>query len=479
MQTTAPLAIEYRTLDVLIPFARNARTHPEAQIARIAASIVEYGFNNPILVDGVNGIIAGHGRLAAARKLGLAEVPVIELGHLSPTQKRAYILSDNRTAEGAGWDQELLALELAELSEAGFDLDLTGFDANEIEQLLDRLEEEGDADEDPNPPDGGSDDDADIPEAPVVAVSRPGDMWILGDHRLICADAADRDAIARLMAGDTAQLLFTSPPYANQRDYTTGGVTDWDRLMQGVFGAALDAMAADGQMLVNLGLVHREGAVQRYWDDWLSWMPSQGWRFFGWYVWDQSVTVPGDWAGRLAPRHEFLFHFNRAARKPNKTVPCKWAGHETHLRADGSSTAMRKKDGTVGEWNHAGTPTQSFRIPDSVIAVTRQRGGIGKEKGDGVDHPAVFPVGLPRFVIEAYTDPGDIVFEPFSGSGTLILAAQLTGRKARAVELAPEYVDVAVRRWLQHHPDIEPVIEATGQTWSVVAAERRPEEIEP
>lgn len=474
MQTTAPLAIEYRTLDALIPFARNARTHPEAQIARIAASIVEYGFNNPILVDGANGIIAGHGRLAAARKLGLTEVPVIELGHLSPTQKRAYILSDNRTAEGAGWDQQLLALELAELSEAGFDLDLTGFDANEIEQLLDRLEEESDVDEDPNPADGGSDEE-DIPEAPVVAISRPDDIWILGDHRLICADASDRSAIAKLMAGDTAQLIFTSPPYANQRDYTTGGVTDWDRLMQGVFGTAFDAMAPDGQMLVNLGLVHREGAVQRYWDDWLSWMPRQGWRFFGWYVWDQSVTVPGDWAGRLAPRHEFLFHFNREARKPNKTVPCKWAGHETHLRADGSSTAMRKKDGTVGEWNHAGTPTQPFRIPDSVIEVTRQRGAIGA----GLDHPAVFPVGLPRFVIEAYSDPGEIVFEPFSGSGTLILAAQITGRKARAVELAPQYVDVAVRRWLQHHPDIEPVLEATGQTWNAVAAERLPEEIEP
>lgn len=478
MQITPPLSIELRPLDALIPFARNARMHPEAQIARIAASIAEFGFNNPILVDGANGIIAGHGRLAAARKLGMSEVPVIELGHLSPTQKRAYILNDNRTAEAAAWDQELLALELAELSEAGFDLDLTGFDANEVEELLDRLEAERDADEDPDPPPGGSDDEG-IPEAPAEPVTRPGDLWILGEHRLICADAVDRDAIARLMAGDTAQLLFTSPPYANQRDYTTGGVTDWDRLMQGVFGAAFEAMAPNGQMLVNLGLVHREGSVQRYWDDWITWMPRQGWRFFGWYVWDQSVTVPGDWAGRLAPRHEFLFHFNREARKPNKTVPCKWAGHETHLRADGSSTAMRAKDGSIGAWCHAGAPTQDFRIPDSVIEVTRQRGGIGKEKGDGIDHPAVFPVGLPRFVIEAYTDPGEIVFEPFSGSGTLILAAQLTGRKARAVELAPEYVDVAVRRWLQHHPDIEPVLEATGQTWNAVAAERLPEEIEP
>lgn len=374
-----PLAIEYRPLDALIPFARNARTHPDTQIARIASSIVEFGFNNPILVDGENGIVAGHGRLLAARKLGLASVPVIELAHLTPTQKRAYILNDNRTAEAAGWDQAMLALELAELSAAGFDLDLTGFDSSEIEQLLDVLEDEAgdESDADANPPTGGFDDD--LPEVPANPISRRGDLWILGNHRLICADAADKEAIAQLMNGEAAQLLFTSPPYANQRDYKSGGISDWDQLMQGVFGTAFAAMTPNGQMLVNLGLVHREGSVQRYWDDWLTWMPRHHWRFFGWYVWDQSVTVPGDWAGRLAPRHEFLFHFNREARKPNKTVPCKWAGHETHLRADGSSTAMRAKDGSIGEWCHAGTPTQAFRIPDSVVTVTRQRGRIGDE----------------------------------------------------------------------------------------------------
>jgi len=178
--------------------------------------------------------------------------------------------------------------------------------------------------------------------------------------------------------------------------------------------------------------------------------------------------VPGDWAGRLAPRHEFVFHFNRQARKPNKIVPCKWAGHETHLRADGSSTAMRAKDGKVGEWNHAGQPTQEFRIPDSVVEVTRQRGRIG----DGIDHPAVFPLGLPKFFIEAYTDVGEIVFEPFSGGGTTLLAGQLTDRRVRAIELAPEYVDVALRRWLQHHPGMEPVLAATGQPFAEVSAER-------
>lgn len=472
MQDTGTLHIEYRPIEALVPFARNPRTHSDAQIARVAASIAEFGWTNPILVDGTNGVIAGHGRLAAARKLGLAQVPVIELGHLTPAQKRAYVIADNRLALDAGWDEEMLALELAELAEAGFDLDLTGFDATEIERLLDRIEDE-DAPADTDP-DAATEADADDTTPPVVAVTRPGDLWLLGEHRLICADSADRAAIAHLMDGERAHLLFTSPPYANQRDYTTGGITDWDALMQGVFGAASLALRADAQVLVNLGLVHREGEWQPYWNGWIEWMRTQGWRRFGWYVWDQAVTVPGDWAGRLAPRHEFVFHFNREARKPNKTVPCKWAGHETHLRADGSSTAMRGKDGTVGEWNHAGQPTQAFRIPDSVIAVTRQRGRIG----EGIDHPAVFPIGLPRFVVEAYTDPHEIVLEPFSGSGTLILAAEESGRRARAIELAPAYVDVALRRWHQHHPDIVPTLAATGQTFDEVAAERLAEPME-
>jgi DNA modification methylase len=312
------------------------------------------------------------------------------------------------------------------------------------------------------------DPDEDDVTPPAVAVTRPRDLWLIGEHRLLCADSRDAVAVARLLDGERAHLLFTSPPYANQRDYTTGGIADWDALMQGVFGAARGALREDTQILVNLGLVHRDNEWQPYWDGWIEWMRTQGWRRFGWYVWDQSVTVPGDWAGRLAPRHEFVFHFNRQARKPNKIVPCKWAGHETHLRADGSSTAMRGKDGKVGEWNHAGQPTQEFRIPDSVVEVTRQRGRIG----EGIDHPAVFPLGLPNFFIEAYTDAGEIVFEPFSGGGTTLLAGQLTDRKVRAIELAPEYVDVALRRWLQHHPGMEPVLAATGQPFAEVSAER-------
>jgi len=462
------LNVEYRKVEALIPYARNPRTHNDEQVAKIAASIVEYGWTNPVLVDGDNGIIAGHGRLAAAHKLGLTEVPVIELAHLSPTQKRAYVISDNRLALDAGWDDAMLALELAELSEAGFDLALTGFEDAEIEALLadDLGDGDGDQEQDTDEPDAADD----VPDTPTIPVSRPGDVWALGQHRLICGDAADPSVIASLMLGEQAKLCFTSPPYGNQRDYASGGITDWDGLMRGVFGNV--PMADDGQVLVNLGLIHRDNEVIPYWDGWLGWMRTQDWRRFAWYVWDQGPGMPGDWQGRLAPSFEFVFHFNRQSRKPNKIVPCKHAGQDSHLRADGSSTAMRGKDGEVGGWTHAGQPTQDKRIPDSVIRVMRHKGKIGQD----IDHPAVFPVALPEFILDAYSDSGDIVFEPFGGSGTTMLAAERNGRRCHAVEIAPEYVDVAVKRFQQNFPDVPVTLlgdgENVGQTFEAVAAER-------
>lgn len=461
------LNLQHWPIERLIDYARNPRKNDHA-VDRMAAAIVEFGFRIPVVARSTGEVVDGHLRLKAARKLGLKTVPVVLADELSDVQIKAFRLIANRSVSWAEWDEELLSLELAELSEAGYDLALTGFDDAEIERLLADIEEEPVAEDEAAVSGESSDADEDDVTPPTVAVTRPGDLWLLGEHRLLCADSSDAAAVARLINGERAHLLFTSPPYANQRDYTTGGIVDWNALMQGVFGAARSALHEDAQILVNLGLVHRDGEWQPYWDGWIEWMRTQGWRRFGWYVWDQSVTVPGDWAGRLAPRHEFVFHFNRRSRKPNKIVPCTWAGHETHLRADGSSTAMRGKDGKVGAWNHAGQPTQEFRIPDSVVEVTRQRGRIG----EGIDHPAVFPLGLPKFFIEAYTDAGEIVFEPFAGSGTTLLAGQLTGRPVRAIELAPEYVDVALRRWLQHHPGTVPVLEGSGRTFAEVAAER-------
>ena len=305
-----------------------------------------------------------------------------------------------------------------------------------------------------------------LQERPAAAVSRRGDVWCIGPHRLICGDAADPDVVDALMRGERAALCFTSPPYDNKRNYTIGGISDWDGLMRGVFAHL--PLTANGQVLVNIGLAHRDNEVISYWEPWIGWMRAQGWRRFAWYVWDQGPGLPGDWVGRLAPSFEFVFHFNRARRKPNKIVPCKYAGGVSHLRADGSSTALRSKRGSVCGWAHKGRPTQDARIPDSVIRVMRHKGKIGQ----GIDHPAVFPVALPRFVIEAYSDEGDLVFDPFGGSGTTMLAAQRTGRICRTVEIAPEYVDVAVRRFQQNFPGVPVTLDKTGMLFDDVAVER-------
>jgi hypothetical protein len=202
------LAIEHRPIEALIPYARNARTHSPAQVAMIAASIREFGFTNPVLVDGENGIIAGHGRVMAARQLGLSSIPVIELAHLTPAQKQAYILADNRLAEQAGWDRDLLALELGELEDLGVDLLTLGFDAGEIDDLL--RSEEPDPREDL------------IPVAPAAPVSREGDLWVLGGHRLICGDATDPYAVGQLLGKVSPHLCVSDPPYGVNTTPTGG-----------------------------------------------------------------------------------------------------------------------------------------------------------------------------------------------------------------------------------------------------------------
>lgn len=282
-----------------------------------------------------------------------------------------------------------------------------------------------------------------------------------GGHRVLAGDSTDAAAVARLMQSERALLVFTSPPYGSQRDYTIGGVSDWDALMRGVFAALPVTEAA--QVLVNLGLVHRDNEWQPYWEGWLNWMRGQGWRRFGLYVWDQGPGLPGDWNGRFAPSFEFVSHFNRKARKANKIVECTWAGQETHLRKDGSSTALRKADGSVGEWTHAGTATQDFRVPDSVLRFMRH-----KARGIEVEHPAVFPVALPEFIISAYSNAGEIVYEPFAGSGTSIVAGERTGRRVMAIEIAPQYVDVAIMRWQQQTG--RAVVHADGHLFSDVGS---------
>ena len=421
-----PSQIEFWPLERLRPYARNAKTHDVHQVAKIAASMAEFGWTVPCLVAADGELIAGHGRILAAAYLGLSEAPVIVLGHLTEAQRRAYRIADNKLTELGGWDEALLLEELRGLLAEDFDLGLIGIPEDELDALL----HAGDDDK------TVIDDDA-IPAPPAEPITRPGDIWALGKHRLCCGDATDPAAVARLMQNEAARLMFTSPPYAQQRDYGAAKekVGDWNALMQGVFAAA--PVTADAQLLVNLGLVHRDSEWQPYWEGWVEWMRASGWRRFGWYVWDQGPGLPGDWNGRLAPSHEFIFHFNRAPRKPHKTVPSKHAGETL------GGGGLRGADGTVHAKTGTGNAIQSHRIPDSVFRIMRHKGGLGAAGS----HPAVFPVALVEAVLTAFSDPGDLVFEPFCGSGTQIVAAERAGRRCFAMELDPVYCDVAVRRW--------------------------------
>lgn len=448
--STLNLQVVQRRATDLVPYVKNARTHSEAQVEILTKSLKQFGFVNPILIDGQNGVIAGHGRLKAAQKLGMAEVPCIVLDHMTEAQRRAYILADNQTALLAGWDDDLLALELGDLNEMGFDLSLIGFDTKELDALL------GD-----NAPVPGLTDPDELPETPATPVTRAGDMWILGKHKLLCGDSTNALSVNRLMGDVQCDLVFTSPPYSQQRTYgSEAGIGNWDDLMRGVFSAL--PTKPEAQVLVNLGLVHDKGEWQPYWADWLSWMRTSGWRSFGWYVWDQGSGLPGDWNGRLAPSHEFVFHFNQVAESARKTKDKK----PENVRVDNTHT-MRGKDGTLKAFTNPDACGQTKKIPDSVLRINRQAGGIGK----GLDHPAVFPVKLPQEIIEAFSDSGECVYEPFSGSGTSIIAAETTERVCCAIEINPAYVDVAIRRW-ENYTGRKAVLESGQRTFEAVRAER-------
>jgi DNA modification methylase len=381
-----PLAITYRPIGDLIPYARNARTHSEVQVALIAGSIREYGFTNPVLVDGTNGIIAGHGRVMAAGKLGLATVPVIELAHLSETQKRAYILADNKLAEQAGWDRELLALELGDLRDMAVDLATLGFDAGELDALLNAGEADPREDE--------------VPPVPAVPVSRPGDLWILGTHRLICGDATDAATVARVLGGVTPHLMVSDPPYGVAYD------PDWRNR------AGTSETKRVGKVLND----HRA--------DW-----REAWALFPGdvaYVWHgalHATTVAESLvATGFAIRSQIIWAKERLVLSRGdyhwQHEPCWYA---VRTKAKGHWTGDRKQT-TV--WNIASRDQDAATV-----------------------HGTQKPVECMRRPMLNNSSPGQAVYEPFCGSGTSLIAAESCGRHCLAVELDPAYVDVAVQRW--------------------------------
>ena len=272
-------------------------------------------------------------------------------------------------------------------------------------------------------------------EPPSDRCTSRGDLWILGDHRLMCGDSTNADDVALLMNGEKAGLCFTSPPYGQHRDYTPEGrVTDWDELMRGAFGNL--PMADDGQVLVNLGLIHRKNEWLPYWDGWIEWMRTQGWRRFGLYVWDQGSGLPGDWSGRYAPSFELVFHFNKSSLRPTKWIETKPASRAGKGKTN--KVVGFKKGGGSAPAQSPKTLGQDFKIPDNVIRINRSN--------DGRLHPAAFPVALPSFMLNCWNG---IAYEPFLGSGTTLIAAEQLGRSCYGMEISPAYCDVIVQRWEQ------------------------------
>ncbi|HEV2200002.1 MAG TPA: site-specific DNA-methyltransferase [Bryobacteraceae bacterium] len=394
------------------PYARNPRTHSDAQVAQIAASIAEFGFNNPILVDTKRGIIAGHGRLLAARKLQLAEVPVIVLDHLTEAQKRAYILADNQLALNAGWDDTLLRAELAALQEEDFNVRLVGFDDEELARLLAAQ----DAAE------GLTDEDA-VPELPETPVSVAGDLCLLGNHRLLVGDTTNQNHVERLMAGDAADLTFTDPPYnVDYQGYTGERLKiKGDRMSDAEFKQFLEAAFRSCRTLVKPGAsiyVCHSSSWQREFQDALE---AAGFEVRCQLIWAKNTFAWG--FGRYKFQHEPLFY-------------CHVAG---------------EKDAWYGD------KSQSTLWEEKKPAANRI-------------HPTAKPVELIERALLNSSKSGDVVADLFGGSGSTLIACERRNRKARLMEIDPKYADCIVRRY-QEYTGKQAVLE-DGASFDEVALER-------
>lgn len=414
----AKTQIETVSVDALIPYARNSRTHSENQIAQIAASIKEFGFTNPVLIDSDDGIIAGHGRVLAARKLGVQKVPCLRLAHLTVAQRQAYVIADNKLALNAGWDEEMLRVELTELSDLGYDLDLTGFNADELADLMPTEEKAGLTDDDESPP---------LRENPV---SELGNVWILGNHRVMCGDSTSIDAVATLMAGAKADMVFTDPPYGmsyggerargdhvlNKR----GGVLiKAHGMILGDDKTGADLISLIRDAMASAVAVSKSGSATYVCFPWRTYsefetaLDACGLKISACIVWDKKSIGLG--TANYRPQHEFIFYCKGGA----------WYGDKSQ------SDVWSLSRGATGKYAH---PTQK-------------------------------PVELIEQALNNSSKGGDTVLDVFGGSGSTMIACEKHGRHARVMELDPQYCDVIVRRWQEFTGQVA-VLEADGRTFN-------------
>lgn len=434
----ADLEITHVPAAALRPYARNARTHTPKQIAQIAASIRAFGFNNPILIDRDGEIIAGHGRVTAAKMLGLDTVPCVRLEHLTEAQKRAYILADNKLAEKAGWDREILAIELQHLTslDLDFDVTITGFEIGEIDLLL-GASQNGDTTADPAD---------EVPAIPAgAAVTRRGDVWQMGSHRLICGDATDPATYARLLAGEKAQMVFTDPPYNVKID---GHVCGLGAIKHREFAVASGEMTEAEftrfltTVFANLAAHANDGAIHFICMDWrhLGEVLAAGRSTYSerknLCVW---AKTNGGMGSLYRSQHELVFVFK-------------------------SGTAPHINNVELGKHGRYRTNVWCYAGANSFSA-TRDE--------DLAMHPTVKPVALVADAILDCSKRKGIILDAFAGSGTTLVAAERTGRRGFGIEVDPVYCDVILRR-LAQATQVEAVHVETGRRFSDIADERRP-----
>lgn len=419
----------------LKPYANNARTHSKQQIRQIARSIQTFGFVNPVLVDAEGGIVAGHGRVEAAKLLGMNEVPTIRLDHMTPEERQAYILADNRLAELAGWDKEVLAIELQHLLsfESQLDITVTGFETAEIDLLIESLDTKADTDDDIPPIDE---------TAPAVSV--PGDLWILGDHRLLCGDALEQPAYKQLMTDGPARLVFSDPPYNVP---IAGHVCGKGAVEHDEFAMASGEMTEpEFTTFLTTALTHMAefsmpGALHYLCMDWrhMSELLAAGKSVYSELknlcVWNKNN---GGMGSLYRSKHELVFVFKYGtAPHVNNIELGRYGRYRTNV------------------WDYPGVNTFREGRMDELKA-----------------HPTVKPVALVADAICDASHRGERVLDAFGGSGTTLLAAERVGRKARVIEIEPRYVDVTIRRWEQMS-GMTAIHEQTGRSFDEVAIRRQ------
>ncbi|MEM1286654.1 MAG: DNA methyltransferase [Pseudomonadota bacterium] len=397
-------------INELRPDPRNARTHSKLQLRQIASSIERFGFTNPVLIDAEGMILAGHGRVEAAKLIGMDAVPVLRLSHLSEAERRAYVLADNKLALNAGWDRDLLAGELQGLIDLGFEIELTGFSTAEIDFALDASA---------NARPGGSENLDHVPAVTGPAVTRPGDLWALGRHRLLCGNARRSADLALLMKGATARLIFTDPPYNVPIDGHVGGL---GKVRHREFQEAAGEMSSDSftaflqETLGSAAAQCVDGAIAFVCMDWrhMSELLSAGKAVFSelknLVVWNKTNAGMGTF---YRSKHELIFVFKK--------------GKAPHVNTFGLGDTGRYR---TNVWDHAGMTS------------------VGQARTEALAmHPTVKPAALVADALKDCSHRGDIVLDPFGGSGSTLIAAETSGRKARLVEIDPYYCDTTILRW--------------------------------